>query len=159
MTPEKGWKVSQSFIDFESGLLIVSESDENKDNWISGDGISQIPNRQFIIDPKKGLILNHTDWSQYFNYKTIENQIFFKFETELEDLFTRVKKNPQTYSIPDINSMNFDKELNDWIDNGFGLGQGDDWMNDILQEDNEADNDNFYNDLLKKCSFIKMEIT
>lgn len=87
LAPERGWKVSQSFIDFESGLLIVSESDENKDNWISGGGMSQIPNRQFIIDQKKGSILHHSVWSQHFNYQTIET---YSEDGKLKLLTTRV---------------------------------------------------------------------
>ena len=30
LAPENGWKISQSFIDFESGLLVVSTNDENE---------------------------------------------------------------------------------------------------------------------------------
>lgn len=73
LVPESGWKISQSFIDFESGLLIVSESDENEDNWVdTGFGSRTIPNREHRIDVKTGEILNPKQWTKYFSYKTIE---------------------------------------------------------------------------------------
>jgi len=101
LVPDIGWKISQAFIDLESGLLVVSESDENEDNWIVGGGIRQIPNRQFIIDPKTGQILNHTDWSKYFNYKTTES---YSEDGKLKLLTTRVHE-------PERNTDGIQEEL------------------------------------------------
>ena len=73
LVPEPGWKISQSFIDFESGLLIISESDENEENWIdTGFGSRTIPNKEHKIDTKTGDILTFKEWSKYFTYETTE---------------------------------------------------------------------------------------
>ena len=73
LVPEPGWKISQSFIDFESGLLIVSESDENEENWVdTGFGSRTIPNRQHRVDVKTGEILSSEQWTKYFSYEVIE---------------------------------------------------------------------------------------
>ncbi len=73
LVPESGWKISQSFIDFESGLLIVSESDENEDNWIdTGFGSRTIPNKEHRIDVNTGEILSSEQWTKYFSYGTTE---------------------------------------------------------------------------------------
>jgi len=73
LEPEPGWKISQSFIDFESGLLIVSESDENEENWVDiGFGSRTIPNREHRVDVKTGEILSSEQWTKYFSYEMIE---------------------------------------------------------------------------------------
>jgi len=73
LVPETGWKISQSFIDFESGLLIVSENDENEENWVdSGFGSQTIPTRQHRVDVKTGEILSSEQWKKYFSYEKIE---------------------------------------------------------------------------------------
>ncbi len=72
LEPEFGWKISQSFIDFESGLLIVSESDENEQNWIdTGFGSRIIPRKEHRIDITTGEILTTEQWTKYFSYDTI----------------------------------------------------------------------------------------
>jgi len=71
--PDKGWKISQSYLDYESKLLIVSESDCDEKNWTdTGFGSKTIPSREYIINPKNGEILNHTQWSKYFSYEPVE---------------------------------------------------------------------------------------
>ncbi|MEM6686543.1 MAG: hypothetical protein AAF617_12240 [Bacteroidota bacterium] len=73
LVPDDGWEISQSFIDFESGLLIVSTSDRNEENWIdTGYGSRTIPSKQYRIDPKSGDILTRDEWSKYFSYLTTE---------------------------------------------------------------------------------------
>jgi DNA-directed RNA polymerase subunit RPC12/RpoP len=70
---DKGWKISESFIDYESGLLVVNTTDENKDNWVdTGTGSRIIPTKQYIIDPNSGEILTYQEWSKYFSYETHE---------------------------------------------------------------------------------------
>ncbi|WP_158976893.1 hypothetical protein [Cellulophaga sp. L1A9] len=73
LVPEIGWKISHSFIDFESGLLVVNESDENKKNWTdTGFGSLSIPNRIYKVDIKTGNILPAEEWTKHFSYKTKE---------------------------------------------------------------------------------------
>lgn len=72
LQPDAGWKVSYTFIDFESGLLVVSISDENENNWEDlGYNGRRIPTKQFIIDVKKVEILSPVEWSTYFNYEKV----------------------------------------------------------------------------------------
>ena len=69
LTVKKGWKISQSFIDYESGLLVVSTSDEDESNWEdTGFGSRTIPTKKYIIDPKIGDILSREKWSTQFSY-------------------------------------------------------------------------------------------
>lgn len=73
LNPERGWKISRKFIDFESGLLVVTESDENKANWTdTGFGSQTIPTKEHKINTKTGEILTTEEWMAYFSYKTIE---------------------------------------------------------------------------------------
>jgi hypothetical protein len=73
LEPDNGWKISQSFVDFESGLLVVSTSDENESNWKNtGFGSRTIPNKEYIIDLKIGEFLPREMWSNYFSYKPKE---------------------------------------------------------------------------------------
>ena len=73
LVPEPGWKITQSFIDFESGLLVVSISDENEDNWIdTGFGSRTIPNKEYKIEVKSGKILTSEEWTTYFSYESKE---------------------------------------------------------------------------------------
>lgn len=72
LAPEKGWKLSQTFIDYESGLLVVSVNDENENNWEDlGYNGRRIPRKQFIIDLKTLKILTASEWTKYFNYDKI----------------------------------------------------------------------------------------
>lgn len=71
LKPEEGWKLSQTYIDFESGLLVVSESDENKSNWKHLGYGSIIPSRQFIINLETLEILSPSEWKKYFNYDKV----------------------------------------------------------------------------------------
>ncbi len=70
LKPEKGWKLSQTFIDYESGLLIVSTNDEDENNWEDlGYNGRRIPTKQFVIDLKTLNILTPSEWSKYFSYE------------------------------------------------------------------------------------------
>ncbi len=85
LIPDKDWKISQSFIDYQSGLLVVIISDENEEHWkINGFGAREIPLKQYIIEIKTGKILNFEEWSKYFNYnvvETISNDVKYKLIT------------------------------------------------------------------------------
>jgi hypothetical protein len=72
LKPEKGWKLSQTFIDFESGLLIVSVNDEDENNWENlGYNGRKIPTKQFIVDLETVEILSTSEWKKHFNYEKI----------------------------------------------------------------------------------------
>lgn len=72
LVPEKGWKLSQTFIDDESGLLIVSVNDEDENNWEDlGYNGRRIPTKEFVIDLKTLTLLKPSEWSKYFNYDKV----------------------------------------------------------------------------------------
>ncbi|MCE3229681.1 MAG: hypothetical protein K0S32_4232, partial [Bacteroidetes bacterium] len=72
-TPEPGWKLSQCYFDYESGLLIVSVSIIDESKWIdTGFGSRTIPTKEFKIDPKTKKVLSFEEWSRYFNYEKVE---------------------------------------------------------------------------------------
>lgn len=73
LIPEKNWKISQSFIDFQSGLLVISASDENESNWKdTGFGSRTIPTKEYIISLKEVEILPRSEWSKFFTYEPQE---------------------------------------------------------------------------------------
>lgn len=68
LQPPEGWKL-RSFIDFESELLVISLSDENKNNWTRlPDGGRTIPTVQHIVDIAQRKLLSPAEWSTHFNY-------------------------------------------------------------------------------------------
>ncbi|MNX87183.1 hypothetical protein D3C86_1190980 [compost metagenome] len=70
LKPDDGWELSQTFIDRESGLLIVSVGDKNEANWEDlGFGGRRITNKQFVIDREKAEILEPSEWKKYFSYE------------------------------------------------------------------------------------------
>jgi hypothetical protein len=69
LKPDDGWKISYSFIDYESGLLIVSVSIIDKSKWIdNGYGGRTIPTKEYKIDLATLSVLQPEDWKRYFNY-------------------------------------------------------------------------------------------
>jgi len=73
LKPEIGWKISQTFIDYESKLLIVSVSDTDESKWIrTGYGSRTIPTKEYKIDLKTLSILQPEEWKKYFNYTKVE---------------------------------------------------------------------------------------
>lgn len=102
LVPEKGWKLSQTFIDYESGLLIVSVNDEDENNWEDlGYNHRRIPTKQFIIDLKTLKILTPKEWSKYFNY----DKVTFTTEDNKYRLTT------QRIHEPNNNTDSIDEEL------------------------------------------------
>lgn len=102
LVPEKGWKLSQTFIDYESGLLIVSVNDEDENNWENlGYNGRRIPTKQFIIDLITLKILIPTEWSKYFNYE--------KVTSTTKDLKYRLTT--QRIHEPDNNTDSIEEEL------------------------------------------------
>lgn len=92
LKPDKGWKLSQTFIDDESGLLIVSVNDEDENNWEDlGYNGRRIPTKQFVIDLKTLKILTPSEWSKYFSY----DQVTFTTEDNKFKLTTQRIHEPQ----------------------------------------------------------------
>ncbi|GIJ95211.1 hypothetical protein [Capnocytophaga stomatis] len=71
LVPEKGWKLSETFLDFESGLLVVKVSDENENNWEDFRFARRVPTKQYIIDLEKLEILPPMKWKEYFCYEKV----------------------------------------------------------------------------------------
>lgn len=69
---EEGWKLSQTFIDYESKLLVASISCEDKSKWTDNGSSWSIPTKEFKIDLNTLKILEYSDWKNYFNYDEIE---------------------------------------------------------------------------------------
>jgi hypothetical protein len=73
LKPEKGWKLLQTFIDYESKLLVVSVSCEDKSKWRdNGYNGWSIPTKEFKIDLGTLKILEFEGWKKYFNYNQTE---------------------------------------------------------------------------------------
>lgn len=71
LQPDKDWSISYSFIDFESGLLIVSTNDDNENHWENlGYNGRRIPSKQYVIDLDNLKILSAKEWSNFFNYES-----------------------------------------------------------------------------------------
>lgn len=71
--PEEGWKLSQTFIDYESKLLIVSVSNTDETKWENhGYNGTVIPTRQYKVNLKTLKILEFKNWKHYFDYNEIE---------------------------------------------------------------------------------------
>lgn len=65
--PSKGYKVNEPYIDFESGLLIIDESNPKEAKKSFGNWMA-IPTIEHKLDPTTYKILTFEEWSQYFNY-------------------------------------------------------------------------------------------
>ena len=72
LVPESGWKISQTFIDYESKLLIVSVSETDESKWIRTKWGRTIPTKEYKIDLKTLSILQPEEWKKYFNYDKVE---------------------------------------------------------------------------------------
>jgi hypothetical protein len=73
LNPEEGWKISRTFIDYESGLLVVSVSIIDESKWINrGYDGRIIPTREYKIDLKTLSILKPEEWQKYFSYDEVE---------------------------------------------------------------------------------------
>jgi len=71
LIPDDGMKL-YSFIDYDSKLLIVSESPIDTSNLPSQHGIVQIPSTQFVVNTNSRKILSPKEWRTHFNYEIIE---------------------------------------------------------------------------------------
>lgn len=71
LVPEEGQKL-RHFIDFESKLIVVSESPIDISKIPSQHGIRVIPSKTYIVEPNEQKILNFGQWKRYFSYEPIE---------------------------------------------------------------------------------------
>jgi hypothetical protein len=71
LVPEEGQQL-RHFIDFESKLIVVSESPIDISKLPSQHGIRIIPSKTYIIEPNEQKILNFEQWKKYFRYEPIE---------------------------------------------------------------------------------------
>jgi hypothetical protein len=71
LAPDKGWEILQTFIDFESGFLIVSTIKKNEDHM----GQITRPNelKQYVIDLHSLEILSADDYKAFFDYELKES--------------------------------------------------------------------------------------
>jgi hypothetical protein len=66
---DSGWSILDSIIDFESGLLVITTQNDNKNTWKNlGGGARGILTRQYIIDKSAKKILSAVEWRKYFDY-------------------------------------------------------------------------------------------
>lgn len=73
IVPSEEWQVSSEYIDFESGLLIVSERPSDLSKLPRSEyGTTLIPNNTYVIDKEEGRILSSEEWRSYFNYELVE---------------------------------------------------------------------------------------
>jgi hypothetical protein len=108
LNPNKGWKLSQTFIDYESKLLVVSVSCEDKSKWKdNGYNGWSIPTKEFKIDLSTLKILEFEDWKKYFNYN----------KTELISDDKKYKLITQRVFEPNRNSDSIKEELYEIVSN------------------------------------------
>jgi hypothetical protein len=73
LMPEEGWKISQTFVDHDSRLLIVSLHLIDRSKWIdTGYGEKIIPSKEYKIDLNTLSVLEPEQWQKYFNYDAVE---------------------------------------------------------------------------------------
>jgi hypothetical protein len=84
--PEEGYALYH-FLDYQSNLLIVSESITDTSNLPSENGVRSIPYEQFVIDWKIPQILTTKEWVTYFDYT---ETITFSEDGKLKETTIRI---------------------------------------------------------------------
>lgn len=70
LVPDAGWELLQTFIDFSSGLLIVSTNCTDRSLWTDdGFGARTIPTRTYVVDAASGMLLSPEAWRAHFDYR------------------------------------------------------------------------------------------
>ena len=85
LVPDEGQKLSH-FIDYESKLLVVSESPIDTSHLPKQFGFISYMPKTFIIDSKQQKILNFKEWKEYFYYEPIET---FSEDKKLKEIWIR----------------------------------------------------------------------
>jgi len=123
--PDAGWEFSQTFIDYESKLLIVSLSIKDETKWENhGYNGTIIPTKQYKVDLETLRILEFEDWKHYFNYNKIEiisedgkykliTQRVFKPENNNDSIIEELYDNISGNLISSSRSIAFSEDKNE----------------------------------------------
>lgn len=69
LLPEAGWAIAQTFLDYESGLLVVVTKNEQTQDWKdTGLGSQIIPSKYYLVEVDNKKILTFEEWKGYFSY-------------------------------------------------------------------------------------------
>ena len=129
LVPESGWKLSQIFKDYESKLLVVSVSCEDKSKWTdNGYNGWAIPTKEFKINLDTLRILEFNEWKEYFNYEKIE----FISEDQKYKLITQRVYEPKRNS-DGIKEELYDIELNKLISSSESIAFNSEKRDNILE--------------------------
>ena len=85
LVPEEGQKL-RHFTDFESKLIVVSESPIDTSKLPSQHGCVTSPTKTYIVDPNEQKILSFQQWKKYFSYEPIET---ISDDGKLKEVWTR----------------------------------------------------------------------
>lgn len=125
IVPDEGWEFLQTFIDYESKLLIVSLSIKDKTKWENhGYNGTIIPTKEYKVDLETLRILEFEDWKHYFNYNKIEiisedgkykliTQRVFKPENNNDSIIEELYDNISGNLISSSRSIAFSKDKNE----------------------------------------------
>jgi hypothetical protein len=86
LIPAEGWQL-RSFIDYTSGLLVVTESLIDLKDIPTSYGVKSIPTKQYIIHAKTAKILDFDEWKHFFNY---EEEITWSEDGQLKEVWQRI---------------------------------------------------------------------
>jgi hypothetical protein len=86
LIPAEGWQL-RSFIDYSSGLLVVTESLIDLSEIPVSYGIQIIPTKEYIIQPKTAQILDFEAWKGFFNY---EEEVIWSEDGQLKEVWQRI---------------------------------------------------------------------
>lgn len=125
IVPDEGWEFLQTFIDYESKLLVVSLSIKDKTKWENhGYNGTIIPTKEYKVDLETLRILEFEDWKLYFNYNKIETisedgkyklmtQRVFKPENNNDSIIEELYDNISGNLISSSRSVAFSKDKNE----------------------------------------------
>lgn len=69
LLPEAGWTIVQTFLDYESKLLVVVTKNEQPSDWKdTGLGSQIIPSKYHLVEVENKKILTFEEWKSYFSY-------------------------------------------------------------------------------------------
>ena len=109
LIPEEGMKL-RSFIDYDSKLLVISESLIDTSHLPSQHGMRIIPSEQFIVDPLRAEILKPSEWKKYFNYEVVETNTP---DGKLKEFVQRIHEPERNTDSLDFSLLNL--ETNEYI--------------------------------------------
>ena len=85
LVPDPGQQL-RHFIDFESKLLVISETPIDTSHLPSQHGIISITPKTYIIDPAQQKVLSFEEWKEYFSYAPLET---FSEDKKLKEIWIR----------------------------------------------------------------------